>query len=122
VITHYKDLNVWQKAMDLTEQVFMLTRTFPSEQKYVLVSQMQRSALSVPSNIAEGRSRHSRNDFVYHLNIARGSLAELETQLLLSERLGYITREITERLTSDIGEIVRMIFGLRDSLSLKPKT
>jgi four helix bundle protein len=81
MVKSYRDLAVWQKAMDVADEVFALTESFPKEQRFILSSQLQRSAISVPSNIAEGRSRHSANDFIYHLNIARGSLAEMETQL-----------------------------------------
>ena len=119
-IRDYKDLSVWQKSMELAEHVFNLTESFPKTQRYVLTSQLQRCALSIPSNIAEGRSRHSKNDFVYHLNIARGSLAELETQIIFANRLGFVD-EITTQLTLNlVVEIRRMLFGLRQSL--KPET
>lgn len=119
-IQSYRDLKVWQKAMTLAEEVFKITDIFPNAQRYVLVTQIQRSALSIPSNIAEGRSRHSENDFVYHLNIARGSLAELETQLLLAQHLGFVDEISLQRILNLCSEIRRMLFGLRDSL--KPET
>jgi four helix bundle protein len=115
-VQNYKDLKVWQKAMDLAQRIFEITETFPSAQKYVLATQMQRCALSVPSNIAEGRNRHSENDFIYHLNIARGSLAELETQIILSQRLAYLAQPEAAHLTDAANEIARMLYGLRDSL------
>ncbi|NBX04038.1 MAG: four helix bundle protein [Alphaproteobacteria bacterium] len=133
-IKNYRDLKVWQKAMDMVALVYELTAQFPADQKYVLVSQMQRSALSVPSNIAEGRSRHSEKDFVYHLNIARGSLAELETQVILSCRLGYMNKQDENTLLQMTEEITKMLHGLKSSLKssgesevielalLKPKT
>lgn len=85
----FKDLIVWQKSMDLVSGVYLLTRTFPREELYGLTSQMRRSAISIPSNIAEGKKRRTRKDFLQFLRIADGSAAELETQLLLAERLSY---------------------------------
>jgi four helix bundle protein len=116
MVQNYRDLLVWQKAMHLAEDVFKITEQYPSSQRYVLAAQMQRCALSVPSNIAEGRSRHSEKDFIYHINIARGSLAELETQILLSERLTFIDELTAEALLKRATEITKMLFGLRTSL------
>lgn len=116
-IQDYKDLVVWQKAIILAEDIFNVTSRFPDSQRYVLVPQLQRRALSIPSNIAEGRSRHSTNDFIYHLNIARGSLAELETQMILSCRLGFIEDSTLQKILKAAGEIRRMLFGLRESLA-----
>ncbi len=115
-VQNYRDLLVWQKAMDFSEFVFRITETFPKNQQYVLTAQLQRSVLSVPSNIAEGRSRHSVNDFIYHLNIARGSLAEAETQLMLSHRLGFIDDKVIEQCFNYSEEMTKMLFGLRASL------
>jgi four helix bundle protein len=117
----YKDLLVWNKAMDLAQAVFELTRQFPKDQQYVLSSQMQRCALSVPSNIAEGRSRHTENEFVYFLNIARGSLAELQTQLALAQRLNFIRKHDEKRFELQTEEIFRMIYGLRGKLAKSPE-
>lgn len=122
MIQNYRDLKVWQKAMDLTERIFVLSEKFPKQQAYVMTSQIQRSALSVPSNVAEGRSRHSENDFIYHLNIARGSLAELETQILLSMRLKYLSETEGNELLLVTSEITRMLHGLKTSLKDKAKT
>ena len=128
MVQNYRDLHVWQKAMDLAQDVFVVTEKFPASQRYVLVAQMQRSALSVPSNIAEGRSRHSENDFIYHLNVARGSLAELETQIILAQRLSFIDEVTANRLLAASEEVTRMLFGLRSSMidvkntKLKPVT
>lgn len=85
----YKELHVWQKAMELVEEVYKLTGDFPKEEMYGLTSQIRRSAVSIPSNIAEGSSRAGTKEFIQFLSIARGSAAELETQLILSSRLGY---------------------------------
>lgn len=79
-VRNYRDLLVWQKGIALVKQVYALTRTFPADEKFGLVAQMRRAAVSIPSNIAEGQSRHTTNEFVRFLSLAEGSLAELDTQ------------------------------------------
>ena len=116
-IRSYRDLKVWQKSMDLAVRTYELTRTFPSEEKYGIVSQMPRAAASVPANIAEGQARRSTKEFIQMLGIARGSLAEIETFVTLSERLGLIRSETSESLLEDCGEINRMMNGLMRALS-----
>ncbi len=116
-IRSYRDLKVWQKSMDLTVRTYEITRGFPSEEKYGLTSQMRRSAASVPANIAEGRERRSTGEFLQFLGIARGSLAELETFLTLSERLRLIRSEIGDSLMGECAEINRMLESLMHSLS-----
>ncbi|WP_445427642.1 four helix bundle protein [Alishewanella sp. HL-SH05] len=106
---HY-ELKVWQLAMDLVVDVYAITRQFPDIEKYCLASQMQRAAVSVPSNIAEGAGRESNADFIRFLTIARGSLSELETQLLIAQRLGYIT-DVSEPLNK-VKELFKLIKGL----------
>ena len=88
---HYKDLLVWQKAIALVTQVYVVTRSFPREERYGLTSQIRRAAVSVPSNIAEGQARLTPGEFRQSLGIAKGSLAELDTQLIIAENLGYLT-------------------------------
>ncbi len=117
-IRNYRDLVAWQRAMDLAEQVYTATRQFPAEERYVLVAQMRRSAVSVPSNIAEGQGLRSDGGFSRHLSIARGSLCELETQLLLSVRLGYIDQADSEQLTELASEVGKLIAGLSHAVSL----
>ena len=90
---HYKDLIVWQSAMDLTTQVYRLTKTLPKEELYGLTNQLRRAAVSIPSNIAEGNARTSKSDYARFLSIARGSCAEVETQLLICVRLDYFVEE-----------------------------
>lgn len=102
--------------MHLTDNVFELTDTYPKEQLYVLVSQMQRAAVSIPSNIAEGRARHSKKDFAYHLNVAQGSLSELETQIMLSHRRKYITDVQLNNILKQSEEIMKMLHGLKATL------
>ena len=109
----HKDLNVWKEAMRLAKEVYSLTTDFPREGFYGLVSQVRRSAVSIPSNIAEGAARGSHKDFIRFLYVALGSLAELETQLLLSEELGFMNNE---EMSGRIEEIRKMLLGLIKSL------
>ena len=115
-INSYKDLDVWQKAMDLVVDCYKVTRLFPKEEAFGLTSQLQRAAVSVPANIAEGRSCKHTKEFLQHLSIAYGSLAELETHILISERLDYINRDWAEALIEKTSTVGRMINGLRRSL------
>ncbi len=107
VKTH-KDLIVWQKAMDFVEEVYKLTDAIPKSELYGLTSQIRRSAVSVPSNIAEGAARNHNKEFVQFLYVSLGSIAELETQLLLAERLKFISTAPIDNL----GEIKRLLLGL----------
>jgi four helix bundle protein len=87
----FQELTVWQKSMLLVEEVYRLLRKFPEQEQYALTDQLRRSVVSIPSNIAEGYGRNAKNDFIRFLNIARGSKYEVETQLLIAKRLGYVT-------------------------------
>ena len=113
---NFKELKVWQEGMELAKDVFEITRNFPSEEKYGLISQMNRGAVSIPSNIAEGAGRQSDKEFNQFLNIALGSAFELETQLLLSIEFNYITKEQTELLTKRVNTVQRMLNGLKKSV------
>jgi four helix bundle protein len=112
----YRELIAWQKAMDLAENVYRHTSRFPREEVYGLTSQIRRSAVSVPSNISEGQGRRSTRDFHHFLSIARGSLCEMETQVLLSERLGYLDARNASELLNQAAEVGRLINGLSKSL------
>ena len=114
----YRDLVAWQKSMDLTKAIYQRTRAFPREETYGLTSQMRRCAVSVPSNIAEGYGRLSRGELVQFLGQARGSLFELETQILLSSDLSYLSETDAERLLKDVGQVARMLSGLLKSTRL----
>src|SRR5258708_4498013 len=103
-IRNYQDL-VWKKGRALVKQVYQLTQHFPKEELYGLTSQLRRAIISVPSNIAEGHSRSGTKDFIQFISIAIGSLAETETQLLLSEDLNYITPSQTEPVIKNIHEL-----------------
>jgi four helix bundle protein len=108
-IRTHKDLDVWNKSMELAEKLYNLTTNFPKDEQYGLISQIRRSAVSIPSNIAEGAARNSNKEFVQFLYIALGSLSEIETQLLLANRLKFI-QEAT--LLDDIESIRKMLLGL----------
>jgi four helix bundle protein len=115
-IKSYRDLEVWQKAIDVVEECYQITKAFPNDEKFGLASQLQRAAVSVPSNIAEGRGRHHTKEFLHHLAISNGSLAELETQLIIGQRLGYFGLKKLDQLLNKTAEIGKMINGLRKSL------
>jgi four helix bundle protein len=116
VIRRYSDLLAWQKAMDLVEAVYAATKSLPREEIYGLTNQIRRSAVSIPSNIAEGHCRNGRREFVHHLSIALGSLGELETQILIASRLGYLSAETLPELRDLASEMGRIIVGLMHSL------
>lgn len=115
----YRDLTVWRKAMDLVVAVYDLSRRFPPEERYGLASQLQRAAVSVPANIAEGYARVHRGDYLRHLSIARGSKAEMETHLTIATRLGLAQREDTLpvwELAQDVGRLLNaLIKSLEDA-------
>ena len=106
---HYKDLTVWQKAMDLTVEIYRLTQNLPKEELYILTNQLRRAAVSIPSNIAEGNGRASTGDYVRFLTMARGSIAEVETQLLICVRLEYLTQEDIDGTLSLMDETGKML-------------
>jgi four helix bundle protein len=118
-VRSYQDLKVWQSGIGTAESVYRLTAKFPKHELYGLSSQMQRAAVSVPSNITEGSSRDSTREYLRHLSIAVGSLAELETQLIIAHRLEYCAVEQQEVLSARIKEIGRMLSGLQRSLRAK---
>jgi len=109
----FRDLIAWQKGMELTEMVYKITSSFPKEELYGITSQMRRSAVSIPSNIAEGQLRNSKKEFIQFLSIALGSCAELSTQLELSKRLRYLTESDFERISEVIYEVMKVLHGLR---------
>lgn len=116
-IAGYQELLVWQRSMDLVEKVYRFTATLPSSEQWGLVAQMRRAAVSVPSNIAEGYGRQATGEYRHHLSIGRGSLLELETQILLSVRLKYLKSEDTYSVLKEIAEISRMLATLVAKLS-----
>ena len=116
-IRDYKDLHVWQKGMELAKQVYLLTNRFPSEEKFGLISQMRRAAVSVPSNIAEGQARNTTGEFVQLHSHAEGSAAELDTQLRLSIALGYCVVEDLSKVFRLLTDVQKMLKRLRQSLT-----
>lgn len=116
-VKNYRDLIAWQKAMDLVVNVYEDTKALPGDERFGLTSQMRRSAVSVPCNIAEGHARDSTKEFLHFLSITCGSLAELETQLMLAERLRYLAAECAKQRLDDCSEVARIVNGLRRSLA-----
>ena len=112
----YKDLLVWQKAITLVKHVYQITRAFPDNEKFGLASQMRRAAISIPSNIAEGQARHTTGEFVQFLSHAEGSVAELDTQLLISVELSYCTKSKAQAAFDLISELRKMLNALRRKL------
>ncbi len=115
-IRDYKDLVVWQKGMQLANQVYQLTQSFPTEERFGLISQMRRAAVSVPSNVAEGQARNTTGEFVQFVSHAEGSLAELDTQLRLSVQLGFCHEPEVKLIQELIIEEQKMLKSLRRSL------
>jgi four helix bundle protein len=113
----YKDLIVWQKGIELAKLIYSLTQAFPSEEKFGLIAQMRRAAVSIPSNIAEGQARHTTGEFVQFISHAEGSVAELDTQLILSIELEFYRRAAADSAFDLIGELRRMLNILRRKLS-----
>ena len=115
----YRDLVAWQKAMRLVPQVYEATNKFPQEELFGLKNQLRRAAVSIPSNIAEGQARYSHKEFQHFLVNARGSLAEVETQILLARELGYVACDQAAQLLELCAELGRILNGLRLSLRQK---
>ena len=113
---NYKDLVVWQKGIALAEMVYRLTQSFPSAEKFGLIAQMRRAAVSIPSNLAEGQARHTTGEFVQFISHAEGSVAELDTQLILSNELRFCDRVTTAPVFELIDELRRMLNVLRRKL------
>ncbi|HZQ93535.1 MAG TPA: four helix bundle protein [Candidatus Sulfotelmatobacter sp.] len=117
----YEDLRVWRRAMDLVVQVYGCTRTFPREEVYGLTSQMRRCAVSVPSNIAEGKGRYSRKELLQFLFHARESLLELRTQITIARELGFLAEREGQALSDLTGEVGRLLNGLINRFQACPQ-
>jgi len=115
----FRELRVWQSGMDLAVRAYRLTRVFPNPELYGLASQIQRAVVSVPCNIAEGYAREHTKEYLNHISIAQGSLAELETQLELAHRLEYVNSEELAEAIGDVHALARQLYALRNSL--RPK-
>ncbi|MDU6659685.1 MAG: four helix bundle protein [Capnocytophaga sp.] len=117
-IKDFKDLIVWQKAMDLVVEVYNLVKKLPKEEQFALSDQMRRAVISIPSNIAEGRGRYSIKEYAHFLSVAKGSNAELETQLLLCVKINYLNNSDIERAFGLIKEVGKMLTSLQKSLTI----
>ncbi|MEL6329228.1 MAG: four helix bundle protein [Planctomycetota bacterium] len=116
-IRSYRDLVAWQRAMALVELVYRCSSSFPADERFGLVSQIRRSAVSIPSNIAEGYGRGSAQDYQRFLRVARGSLFEVETQVIIAERLGYLTGDAAAGVREQIDSAAKVLSGLIRSLA-----
>jgi four helix bundle protein len=115
----YQDLLVWQKGIALVKQIYILTGAFPADEKFGLVSQMRRAAVSIPSNIAEGQARHTTGEFIQFISHAEGSVAELNTQLIIAIELGYCAQSKADNSFGLIAELRKMLNALRRTLQKK---
>jgi four helix bundle protein len=113
----FRELRVWQKAMDLVETIYSLTRDFPKEETYGLTSQLRRAAISIPSNIAEGHTREHLKEYLHHLSMAQASLAEVETQLEIAARLKYLQSEQLRELLPETSSLGKQLYALRNALT-----
>ncbi|MGC4032867.1 MAG: four helix bundle protein [Tepidisphaeraceae bacterium] len=113
----YKDLLVWQKSIDLVAFVYDATRHFPADERFGLTNQLRRAAVSVPSNIAEGQGRKTNSGFIQFLRIANGSRQEVETQLIIAQKLNFISPDVVADLSDRLAEIGRLLSGLINSLT-----
>ncbi|MBU1147139.1 MAG: four helix bundle protein [Candidatus Omnitrophica bacterium] len=111
-IQSYKDLDVWKKGLEIVDKVYNLTKKFPDTERYGLVVQMQRAAVSIPSNIAEGFRRYHKKEYIQFLYIAQGSCGELETQLIISQKRDYITQKELEGIQENLDHECRMLSNL----------
>jgi len=114
---NHKDLDVWKRSMDLVEEIYKLTSNFPSSEIYGLTNQLRRASVSIPSNIAEGAARKGNKELLYFINVAIGSIAEIETQLLIAVRLEYINEEDT--IFELATEVRKLLLGFRNYLNRK---
>ena len=113
----HRDLDVWKKSIDLVTSIYKFTADYPKDEMYGLTSQIRRCAVSIPSNISEGSARTTKKDFSHFLAIALGSVAELETQLIISKNLNYLPDSVLNELMSELISIRRMTLGLRKSIN-----
>ena len=116
-IKSYRDLNIWKKSIVVVEDIYKITKIFPKEEIYGLTSQLRRSAVSIPSNIAEGFTRFHNKEYRQFLYISLGSCAELNTQIIISSHLSYLDSEKADRILNEIDEISKMIMGLIKKLN-----
>jgi four helix bundle protein len=119
IVQSYRDLVVWNKAMQLVTEIYRVSQNFPKDELFGLTSQIRRAAVSVPSNIAEGHGKLSRKEYQHFLGDARGSLAEVETQMMIAQNLSYLNAEVVSRILDLSAEVGRILNGLLASLKSK---
>lgn len=121
MIQNYKDLNVWQKGIEIVDKIYTMTKQFPSDEKFILCSQMQRAAISIPSNIAEGHTRHHTKEYQQFCYVALSSCAELETHLIIAKRRNYVSEAdflyLQEALDHEMRMLKKLIQGLNEHVS-----
>lgn len=117
---NFKNLNVWNKAVDLAVKVYETTALFPSEEKFGMTSQMRRSSVSIPSNIVEGTARNSSKAFTNCLDISLGESFELETQSIIARRVGLLNQDSFDSINQDLDEIQKMLIGLKSNVESNP--
>jgi four helix bundle protein len=122
MVRTFRDLVVWQKAIDLVTEIYRVTQQFPKEEMFGLISQLRRAAVSVPSNIAEGQGRLTEKEFRQFLGNARGSLSEVDTQIIISKNLGYLDESDFKKLSTMIAEVGRVLNGLISSVISEKRT
>ena len=115
-VKDYKDLNVWQKGIEIVDNVYLITDSFPKDELYGLTNQMRRAAISIPSNIAEGFVSHHTKEYQHYLYVSLGSCAELDTQFIIANRRGYIKKENLEEILEDVNHETRMLVSLINKL------
>jgi len=115
----HHQLKVWKKSRSFVKHIYELTSKLPDEEKFGLISQMRRAAISIPSNIAEGAGRNNHKEFIHFLRISQGSIAELETQILIGQDLGHFKNKAIQKLLEQLDEISKMVIGLQKSLQKK---
>ncbi|MBW8883432.1 MAG: four helix bundle protein [Planctomycetia bacterium] len=120
-VRSYRDLVVWQLAMQLVRDIYLATESFSKSEAYGLVSQLRRCAISIPSNIAEGHARESSKEYLHHISIAMGSVAELETQIILARDLNFLEQQTTNKILTATDALGRRLRGLQKSMRAKLK-
>jgi four helix bundle protein len=117
----HEKLDVWSKSVDLVIRIYEATKHFPADERYGLTSQLRRAAVSIPANISEGAARRTNGEFLQFLSIAQGSSSEVETEILIALRLGFLAQDVYEGLRSDVDSIGRMLVGLSNHLKSQMK-
>lgn len=118
----HNDLDVWKRSIELVTEIYTITKSFPKDELYGLVNQIRRAAVSIPSNIAEGAARKNTKEFIQFLYIALGSISELETQIIISQKLSYLDQTKSNKLLKEVIQIISMLLGLIKFLNKKIKT